>query len=281
MDKRPFLAYLNTLKDRYPSEISMIESIQNTFDNEFKAISNAEKMALRTLPEQFLKRIKSDDGNDWTTQLHIWGEQCVPDLLKLDPSYLAFKNSKGDTVLMSLMAGATGAFKEQIDYDLIRKILNTNLDYEDIDKDSDGNQIFVLKNPLDETDINDQTPIEYLVDFAYSTGEYEGHSPDDELINIIEEWTSQYKEDDEVEDEPSSEIVDDTPTEVNAHVNSEFIPIDQHAILYIDTLDKDVEDKYPSEIYQEPYKHSVKVAFIPDDEEIGETIFDVLRKNQK
>jgi hypothetical protein len=89
MDKRPFLAYLNNLKDKFPSDISLIESIQDSFDGEFPAISDAQKMALRLLPEQFTKRIPLDN-HEWTTQLHIWGEQCVPELLKLSPVYMAF-----------------------------------------------------------------------------------------------------------------------------------------------------------------------------------------------
>lgn len=257
MDKRPFLNYLNNLKDRYPSKVSLIESIQNTFDDEFEAITNAEKLALMNLPEQFVKRIPLEDNN-WTSQLHIWGEQCVPQLLSLDPMYLSFKNSFGDTVLMSLIAGATGAFKEQVDYDLIEEILNTDFDYEDVETDKNKIDSIVIKNPLDEKDINNQTPLDYLIDFAYSNGQYEGHEPDYELIELLEDWMNRLNTQNLIDvgsDDLSDEEIQEVP-----EVESENIVED--------------EFEYPEEIYNEPYSEEIET--IDDDD--GDALRGLLRE---
>ena len=197
-DKRKFHVFLNRLKDESPLDIGLIESIQKKFDEQFDAITDKEKRALKQFPTQFVRRIPSEDMG-WTTQLHMWAEQSVPEILDIDPMLLAFKNSYGDSVLMSLVGGATGMYTETINHDLIEKILNKDFQYEDIEQDEEGNDIITEKNALDVTDINGQTPIDFLIDFSYATGKYEGMEPEPEIQNLLKEFAGEEVE--EVEDD--------------------------------------------------------------------------------
>ena len=187
-DTRKFHVFLNRLKDENPSDFGLIESIQKKFETDIETISAEEKKALKQFPVQFVKRIPQDDMG-WTSQLHIWGEQSVSDLLSLDPVLLAFKNGYGDTVLMSLIGAATGMYTEKVDYPLIKKILKTDFTYEDVEKDLEGKESITEKNVLDETDINGQTPLDFLIEFAYATGNYEGMQPDIKLQEILKTYT--------------------------------------------------------------------------------------------
>ena len=58
---------------------------------------------------------------------------------------------------MCLTVGATGAYTEKVNYDLIEQILNKDYSYEDVDKDSEGNDVITLKNAIEEKDLNNQT----------------------------------------------------------------------------------------------------------------------------
>ena len=120
----------------------------------------------------------------------MWAEQGVPEILELDPMLLAFKNGYGDSVLMSLVAASTGMYTETIDYDMIKRILDNDYTYEDVDKDEEGNEVVVEKNALNEVDINGQTPIDFLIDFAYATGSYKGMQPDEQIQYILKEFAS-------------------------------------------------------------------------------------------
>ena len=97
MDKRKFHYFLNSLKDEHESSIELIEAIQDKFEEDVKPITDNELKALKQNPLQFVKKVPQDDG-EWTSQLHIWAEQGVPEILDIDPIYLGFKNSVGDTV---------------------------------------------------------------------------------------------------------------------------------------------------------------------------------------
>jgi hypothetical protein len=189
MDKRQFHSLLNDMKDAQPESIHLIESIQDAFDQSFDAISDSEKRALKVFPMQFVKRVPLE-GQEWTTQLHIWAENSVPEIAKLDPMILAHKNSLGDSILMSLIMGALGSYTEVIDYDLIQSILDTDLSYEDID----GDDKVIEKNALDVKDLNDQTPIDFLIDYAYASGKYKGQEPDTKLIAIIRDFCASDKD---------------------------------------------------------------------------------------
>ena len=210
-DKRKFHVFLNRLKDEVPSDIGLIESIQKKFENQIDSISDEERKALKQFPIQFVKRISQDDMG-WTSQLHIWAEQSVPDILDLEPILLAFKNGYGDSVLMSLVAAATGMYTEVIDHDMIKLILEKDYTYEDVDKDEEGNEVIVERNALDELDINGQTPIDFLIDFAYAQGSYEGMQPDEEIQKILREFASD-EEDEYVNDEEIEEFPEDNDVE--------------------------------------------------------------------
>lgn len=212
-DKRKFHVFLNRLKDELPSEVGLIESIQKNFDTHIEAVTDAEKKALKQFPQQFIKRIPQEDMG-WTTQLHAWGEQSVKEIVKLDPLLLSFKNGYGDSVLMCLVGGATGLYTETIDYDLLQQVLDTDYSYEDVDKDEEGNEFIVHKNVLDETDINGQTPLDFLFDFSFAKDDYDGMVPD----NKIQQMLIQFAKDGEyiVEDEPEHEVLPVPPIEPDA-----------------------------------------------------------------
>lgn len=206
-DKRYFHNYLTMLKDEAPNNatIELIESVREKFDMEFDAITTDELKALKRFPMQFVKRIKLDRG-EWTTKLHIWAEQCVPEILKLDPILLAFRNSNGDSVLMSLVSGATGTHTDQMNYPIIKKILGTNMAYEDIDTDGDGNDVLVLRNAFDVLDIEGNTPLDYLIQIAFATETYANELPDEKLQMLIREFANRMDDNVLPQPEPKEEL---------------------------------------------------------------------------
>ena len=202
MDKRVFHTLINELKDTNPEQFELLESIQQNFEKEVKPISDTDLRALKSYPIQFVVRKKLEDG-EWTTQLHTWAENGVTDLLSIDPMILACKNSEGDSVLMSLLSSALGKFTEKVDYDLIEKILDTDFSYESMSKDIDG-ESSEIKNVLDEKDINGNTLIDWLIDFAYGRGIYQGHHPDEYLIEVLKNFAANMQSDEcEPEIEPN------------------------------------------------------------------------------
>ncbi len=219
IDKRKFHYFLNTLKDDHGKYIDLIESVQEKFEEDFEAIKPAEKKALKQYPVQFVKRMELPEG-EWNTKLHMWAEQAVPEILGLDPIYLAFKNSAGDSVLMSLVLGATGAYTEKMNYELIGNILNTDLTYEDIEKDEEGKDKIIMSNALDVKDLNNQTILDYLIDFAYGEGEFKGQEPDARLQEIINQFSDGKKSSEKPEKEPE---VKDVPEEKPEVVEEEIL----------------------------------------------------------
>ena len=203
MDKRLFHNYLNKLKDERPDDFALIESIQETFEKSVDCITDDQRKAIRNHPIQFIERIPQEDGG-WTTNLHIWGENGVEDLLEVDPMILTHKNGYGDTILMSMIVGATGAHTEVVNHKLIQKILEQNLDYDDIEV-IDGNEEITPKNVLDITDLNGQTALDYLIDFAFATGKYEGQEPDEKLQMLLQYFAE--CNNDESEEEPVEKVV--------------------------------------------------------------------------
>lgn len=207
MDKRILIRLLTEAKEECPDKKALIESIENEFHSLFESISPRQKLMLRSFPIQYVKKIPQEDG-EWTSQLHIWAEECVPEILKLDPIFLAFKNSKSESVLMSFVIGATGTHTGIIRYDLIQKMLEQDYSYQDESMDKGGAVIREEKNPLDEQDANDQTIFDYLIDIAFGTGEYEGEEPDPTLQQILRNYLA-VREQIEAENEemPISRVV--------------------------------------------------------------------------
>lgn len=187
-DKRKFHHFLNTLKEKNIDNIGIIESIQQKFESDISSISDSEIKSLKQFPEQYVKRIPIEN-QEWTSQLHIWAEHGVPEILELDPVLLSFKNSSGDTVLMSLISGATGAYTDVVNYDLIEQILNKNLEYEDVVKDPEGNDVKTTVSVLNIKDLNEQTPIEFLIDFAFNVENYKDSLPDLKLQQILKDFS--------------------------------------------------------------------------------------------
>lgn len=191
IDKRPFYSFLYELKQSYPDKIAFIESIEEGFDD-VPPISTSEVRALKLYPVQFVQPIHQE-GGEWTSKLHIWGEHGVIELLDLDPIYLGFKNSLGDTVLMSLAVAGTGTHTGHPDYKLLSKLVQKDYAYEEKIKNDDGEYEIVVRNAMEETDINGKRPIDYLYDVAFSTGDYEGEPHDTELQKILTDSGSREK----------------------------------------------------------------------------------------
>jgi hypothetical protein len=216
IDKRKFHYFLNESKDKHPEFFDLLESIQNKFEETIPSITKNQVIALKQYPIQFVNKIDLERGN-WTSQLHVWAEHCVPEILDLDPIYLAFKNSIGDTVLMSFIIGATGAYTEAVKYDLIKKILEMDLSYEDSEKTADGKETITLKNALDEVDVNGSTILDFLTDYAFGTGQFDGQYPDEELKNILIEFSHSEKPKDEAKEDTKEvvkEVIEPTVEEV-------------------------------------------------------------------
>lgn len=182
MDTRKVNTLLNDLKDKYPDQLGLIESIQLNFNEEFKPLSSDERKALITYPVQYVKKINDDDDGSWTSQLHIWAEQGVPEIIDIDPMLLTFKNSHGDTVLHSLITGLTGAYTEKIDYNNLEKLLTKELSYEETVPNSEETNTV---SPFNEKDTLGKTPLDYVISYAYGTDMYEGTNPDQQLIDLL------------------------------------------------------------------------------------------------
>jgi hypothetical protein len=189
-DARKFLSAIADMKDAFPDGENILESIQAKVKELANEPTQSELDALKTQPQQFLKQIEEDDGG-WTTKLHVWAEQGYPEMLRIPVSLLGFKNGYGDSVLMGLVTGACGNHTGDIDYGFIQQILDTPMDYEEADESGS----MVAKNALvDVTDINGQSAIDFLVDFANGTGTYQGYPADEQLKTILNEFSKDYRE---------------------------------------------------------------------------------------
>lgn len=192
MDKITINRQLNDLKDRYPGEVALIEGIQTLYNKEVKSISDREVQALLQFPMQFTQRIPIGDG-EWTTQLHKWADDQTEVLLCIDPLMLTARDSKDETVLMSLLLAAMGRFTQQINYDLIQKILNTNMNYTALELPGDENSK-VEGSAWDEKDIHGATALDYIADFAMGTGLFDGTEPDETVQQMLAEFANTPKE---------------------------------------------------------------------------------------
>lgn len=186
MDKRGFNYELNKLKDAYPDKLILIEGIQRAFNRDVPSISRENLFALYQNPAQFMLKKPLPDGR-WTTQLHEWADNGVEDLLNINPIFLGAKNSLGDTVLMNLVEYAIGKTTEQINFDLLKKILENPLVFEyKTGEDEEMCQASVW----DIKDVTGRSPIDYLSDMASGTGTCQGCEPITELAPLIAEWAS-------------------------------------------------------------------------------------------
>lgn len=190
MDKRGFNTELNRLKDLYPDKLILIEGIQRAFNRDVPSISRANLFALYQNPAQFMMKKALPDGM-WTTQLHEWADNGVEDLLNINPIYLGAKNSLGDTVLMNMVEYAIGKTTEQINFDLLKKLLENPLVFEY--KTSEDEEM-CQASVWDIKDVTGRTPIDYLSDMASGTGTCKDCEPITEIAPMIAEWASIMRE---------------------------------------------------------------------------------------
>lgn len=247
IDKRQFHYFLNQTKDNYLEYFGLLEAIQEEMETKVDPISKEEKKALKQYPIQYVKKIDLNAG-EWTSQLHNWAEQCVPEIIELDPIYMAFKNSAGDTVLMSFIIGCTGAYTEKLDYHLINKLLNTDMSYEDIEKNGDDEEI-IIKNAFNETDLNGQTPIDYLIDFAYGIGQFKGEPQDEKLKHLLKKFAeneSKQQEEMEKSEVDDSDEIEDFESDSKSDYNSDEIE-DSVQSTSDDDVDVVIEDGFLDE----------------------------------
>jgi hypothetical protein len=181
------------------NNIELIDNIKKAFLESVDPISKSELIALREFPTQFVTRVDTEDG--WTTQLHIWAEQGVDEILDLDPIYFIVKDSDNETLLSSLVKGALGLYTDMVDYTLIEKILDKDFNYETFDGDD-----LIVKNALDEKNGDGDNSIDVLIDFAWSQGEYEDTDEDPKLQEILKEFAVKYRENQEYIKELTEEI---------------------------------------------------------------------------
>lgn len=177
---------LNNIKDRFPEETALVESVQKLFNKEVQIISDRSIRALKAFPMQFTKRIPTADG-EWTTQLHIWADNQVPELLDIDPLVLTARNSDGECVLMSLLMAATGRFTQQVNYPLIQKILDKDMQFQYLTEPGDESSV-QTGNVWDEEDLDHKTPLEYLADFVKGTGVFGGCGQDPLVRQMLENF---------------------------------------------------------------------------------------------
>lgn len=185
MDKRHFNSRLNGLKDAYPSELALIEGIQDLFNKKIEVISKSNAHALLQYPAQFTRPLSTSRG-EWTTQLHIWADNMVPQLISIDPLFLSTKDSMGSTVLHSMVMAATGRFTQMIDYDYIQSMLDKNMSYIYMSIPNDPSSK-TEGNTWTEKDPTGKTPMDYLIDVA--NGE-DGTMPDERLGAMLDQFAS-------------------------------------------------------------------------------------------
>lgn len=204
MDKRELNRRINGLKDAYPDELALIEGIQDLLNKKVEVISEKNRQALRQFPMQFTRRVSLGDG-EWTTTLHMWADNMVDTLLEIDPLILTCTNSKGESVLHSLVFAATGRFTQMVNYDLIQKLLDKNMSYiemtipNNVNSKVEGNA-WVCKDALQ------KTPMDYLVDFANGDGDA---APDERLQQMLYDFGSTPAMEPPVDNTPQMPVTDE------------------------------------------------------------------------
>lgn len=196
-DKRYFYNLIGCLQENFPDHNGLLESVMGKFDSLFESISKTELKALKRFPVQFIYRVPELDGSgEWTSKLHIWAEQGVKDVLNVDPIILSFKNSSGDTVLMSFIKGSLGSLLNKPNYENIRFALSKDYNYTNPIKNEDGTDGSEEMNVMDITDIENYTPLDHIIDVAYAQNDYVGESEDPELQQILEEYLRKEEKED-------------------------------------------------------------------------------------
>lgn len=186
MDKRALNIGLNMLKDKNPTQIPVIEGVQQLFNEKVETATPEQKRSLLMFPMQYAAyRIKQGAG-EWTTQLHIWADNLLDTLLQLNPLYLTTRDSNGDTVLHRLVKAAVGEFTEQVNYPFIKKLLDKDMGFVSVqlpfdDASKKAGDAWLM------TDVEGKTPMDLLAEFAMGQPE-SGMPADDQLLIMLKDF---------------------------------------------------------------------------------------------
>lgn len=221
MNKILVNSQLNRIKDKYPGEIALIEGIQNMFNGDVRGISDEEEQALLQFPMQFTQHIPTGDRSEWTTKLHQWADQGEEVLLAIDPLVLTARDSKDETVLMSLLLSAMGRFTQQVDYDLLQKILDTNMNYVALELPGDESTK-VEGSAWNEKDLRGFTALDYLADFAMGTGVFDGTEPDLQVQEMLAEFSKEPEEEPEDNTDEAADFDEEAAQQDVIETNSEI-----------------------------------------------------------
>lgn len=265
MDSIKFNRALNEMKEAHPDDIALIEGIQQLFNRDVEVISDRSRKALRQFPMQFTQRI-SRGGGEWTTQLHMWADCQVEDLLKIDPLYLTARNSDDETVLMSLLLAAMGKYTQQVNYDLIQKILDKNMNYVALTRPGDESSK-TEGSAWNEKDLEGRSALDYLADFATGTGMFEGSGPDDQVREMLEKFAEEPQEAPETD-----QVIDETFDEGKAQAEI------QHSEQEIDRTTETNPEEIPVPGTETEEKQVEIVQKTPDSEESGAEVKKIDKK---
>ena len=188
-DSRYFLNFLNNVSDDHMEKLDLIESVRDYYIQNTETITDSQRHALKTLPSQFITKIK--DSNGWTTPLHIWAEQGVKELLTLDPLILCTEDEYGYTVLHSLVKYCLGTYTNQVDYDMIKRLLDLDMHYDLVVVNPDTKEFDVEEtHAIHKKDLNNKSYIDYLIDYAWALDIYDGMEQDEQLKQLLKEKAS-------------------------------------------------------------------------------------------
>ena len=175
---------LNELKDAHPEDRALIEAFQAQMNDKAEVISPTTRRALLKFPMQFVQPIRTSDG-EWTTQLHIWADVQLKELLMIDPIVLTAKDSNDDSVLKRLIMAALGKFTQTVNYDLLEKLFKKDMKYNAVVVPGDKEHT-EPGNAWYEQDLEGNTVAEYLFNYASGEGEFSGQPQDERILGLFD-----------------------------------------------------------------------------------------------
>lgn len=188
MDKRGINIELNRLKAKNPGQEALIEGVQKLFNEKVATATPEQKRSLMMFPMQYAAYRIRISPSEWTTQLHLWADNMLDTLLKINPLYLTTRDSSGDTVLHRLVKAATGEFTDEVNYDFIKKLLDTDMGFVSLQSpfETEGakaGSVWMLQ------DVDGCTPMDLLADYAIGKPEA-GIPADDRLLLMLDEFAN-------------------------------------------------------------------------------------------
>lgn len=178
---------LNELKSRRPDDLALIEAVQTEINKKIPIISPETRKSLLQFPIQFTQKIRTS-ARDWTTQLHKWADYQLHDLLMIDPIYLTTTDSDDECVLKHLVKAALGVtMTNVVNYELIEELFQKDMSYAAMAVAGDPESV-EAGNAWYEPDLNKQSVIEYLYDFASGEGEFDGKEKDNRILAMFDKY---------------------------------------------------------------------------------------------